>query len=136
MPATAVTELGAAGGRGLVIDHLINIEGSFTSNGTPRLGTLRRSQAGAAMSVSVVVGPATSPMSLLQGDEDEHADPAPVTAEPQETRTSLAVSSAGIYSPTTATTTTWAGTGSPAATPTVNATASSNSSPDSATTSP
>ena len=136
MPATAVTELGAAGGRGLAIDHLINIEGSFTSNGTPRLGTLRRSQAGAAMSVSVVVGPATSPMSLLQGDEDEHADPAPVTAKPQETRTSLAVSSPGIYSPTTATTTTWAGTGSPAATPTVNATASSNSSPDSATTSP
>jgi hypothetical protein len=82
-----VTELGAAGGRGLAIDHLINIEGSFTSNGAPRLGTLRRSQAGAAMSVSVVVGPVTSPMSLLQGDEDEHADPAPVTAEPQETRT-------------------------------------------------
>jgi len=78
------------------------------------------------MSVSVVMGPVTSPMSLLQGDEDEHADPAPVTAEPQETRSRLAVSSAGIYSPTTATTTTWAGTGSPAATPTVNATASSN----------
>jgi hypothetical protein len=102
-----VTELGAAGGRGLAIDHLINIEGSFTSNGAPRLGTLRRSQAGAAMSVSVVVGPVTSPMSLLQGDEDEHADPAPVTAEPQETRSRLAVSSAGIYLPTTATTTTW-----------------------------
>ena len=67
------------------------------------------------MSVSVVVGPVASPMGLLQGDEDEHADPAPVTAEPQETRSRLAVSSAGIYSPTTATTTTWAGTGSPAA---------------------
>jgi hypothetical protein len=26
MPATAVTELGAAGGRGLAIDHLINID--------------------------------------------------------------------------------------------------------------
>jgi hypothetical protein len=39
MQATAVTELGAAGGRGLAIDHLINIDGSFTSNGTPRLGT-------------------------------------------------------------------------------------------------
>jgi len=27
------------------------------------------------MSISVVVGPVTSPMSLLQGDEDEHAIP-------------------------------------------------------------
>jgi len=62
MPATAVTELGAPGGRGLVIDHLINIEGSFTSNDTPRLDTSRGSQAGAAMSVSVVVGAVTSPM--------------------------------------------------------------------------
>jgi hypothetical protein len=65
MQATAVTALGAAGGRGLAIDHLINIDGSFISNGTPRLGTSRRSQAGAAMSISVVVGPVTSPMSLL-----------------------------------------------------------------------
>jgi len=74
-------------------------------------------------------------MSLLQGDEDEHADPAPVTAEPQETRSRLAVSSAGIYSPTTATTTTWGGDWFTRR-KTVNATASSNSSPDSATTSP
>jgi hypothetical protein len=51
MPATAVTELGAAGGWGLVIGQLINIDGSFTSDGAPRLGTLRRSQAGAVMSV-------------------------------------------------------------------------------------
>ena len=86
MPATAVTELGAAGGRGLVIDHLINIEGSFTSNGAPRLRYFEAEPGGRGDVRIGRRGPGNvADDASSRGMKIEHADPAPVTAEPQET---------------------------------------------------
>ena len=122
MPATAVTELGAAGGRGLVIDHLINIDGSFTSNGAPRLRYFEAEPGGRGDVRIGRRGPGNvADERLLQGHEDRARRSRPGhRGAAGDAEHALAVSSAGLR--TTATTTTWAGTGSPAATPTVNAT--------------